>query len=708
VRRPWLDGTAVVKSSSGDTWIGVAEGELRANAANGSIAVDVAHGGVVAKSDTGDVWVGEVVRGSVVLETKLGDVEVGIREGTAAWLDVTVQRRTGRQFARSDRRAGVAGRDRRGDRAQHRRRVRDPVAMTPRASGERAVRPAGRTRPTGRVRSAVSGAEIRCVTVSSTPTAAEITVGEAFYDVLRHHGVRAVFGNPGSNELPFLRDLPTDLPYYLALHEGAAVAMADGYAQASGSVGFVNLHAASGTANGLGCLTNTASSHTPLVITAGQQARRYVPLEALLTNVDAIRLCDPLVKWAGEPLHPQDGPLLAAKACHLARCAPAGPVYLSVPLDDWWQPADEAALGQLLNRSVHGDPVVDGASISALAAVLRDAVNPVLVLGAGVDTQAGFAAAVDLAEKARLPVWIAPSPSRAPFPTRHRCFRGRLPSAAGALAQALAGHDVILSFGAPVFRYHEPSDGGLLPPGAELYGVTDDPDEASRAPFGHLVVGDPEDAIVRVAAATQTTVRPCPETSVRAVADSGGPGFTAEAILDAVNDGKSADAVVSLEWTSAAAIADRIDITREKSLYFPAAGALGWGLPAAVGIQLAQADRPVLGLIGDGALHYTASALWTAARHQVPVTFVIAANAEYAGLVGFSQVLDVPPASYLDIPGLDAVKIAEAYGITAQRIEDLAELTDVVEAGMAATGPRLVEVPQRMTANPTRPAPRRS
>jgi benzoylformate decarboxylase len=112
----------------------------------------------------------------------------------------------------------------------------------------------------------VSGAEIRCVIVPS----AETTVGETFYDVLRHHGVRAVFGNPGSNELPFLRDLPTDLPYYLALHEGAAVAMADGYAQASGSVGFVNLHAASGTANGLGCLTNTASSHTPLVITAGQ------------------------------------------------------------------------------------------------------------------------------------------------------------------------------------------------------------------------------------------------------------------------------------------------------------------------------------------------------------------------------------------------------------------------------------------------------
>jgi benzoylformate decarboxylase len=348
---------------------------------------------------------------------------------------------------------------------------------------------------------------------------------------------------------------------------------------------------------------------------------------------------------------------------------------------------------------VHGDPVAGVASVSALVDALHRAVNPVLVLGSGVDTQTGFAAAVDLAEKARIPVWIAPSPSRTPFPTRHRCFRGQLPSASGALAQALAGHDLILSFGAPVFRYHAPGDGGILPSGAELYGVTDDPDEASRAPFGHLVLGDPVDALTRVAAAAQTTVRLWPQPSRRPAVDTSGPGFTGEAILDAINDGKSDDAVVSLEWTSAGTVRDRIDITREKSLYFPAAGALGWGLPAAIGIQLAQPDRPVLALIGDGAMQYTVSALWTAARYQVPVTFVIASNAQYGALAGFSRMLDVPQASYLDIPGLDVVKIADGYGVPAHRIEDLDELTDVVKAGMAATGPRLVEVPQQRTAH---------
>lgn len=89
VRLRELDATAVVKNSSGDTWIGTAGGELRVSASNGSIAVDLAHAGVGAKSANGDVRLGEVERGAVVAETKLGDVEVGIREGTAAWLDVS-------------------------------------------------------------------------------------------------------------------------------------------------------------------------------------------------------------------------------------------------------------------------------------------------------------------------------------------------------------------------------------------------------------------------------------------------------------------------------------------------------------------------------------------------------------------------------------------------------------------------------------------
>jgi benzoylformate decarboxylase len=144
-------------------------------------------------------------------------------------------------------------------------------------------------------------------------------VREAFFEILRTHGITTIFGNPGSNELPMLKDFPEGFRYVLALQEGAAIGMADGFAQATGRPAFVNLHAASGTGNAMGNLTNTASGHVPVVIASGQQSRRHVPLDAMLTNVDAPTLTRPLVKWSGEPLRPGDVPLALSKGI----CSPA-------------------------------------------------------------------------------------------------------------------------------------------------------------------------------------------------------------------------------------------------------------------------------------------------------------------------------------------------------------------------------------------------
>ncbi|GAB1817999.1 benzoylformate decarboxylase [Herbidospora sp. RD11066] len=514
-------------------------------------------------------------------------------------------------------------------------------------------------------------------------------VREAFYRVLRHHGVKAVFGNPGSNELSFLTGLPADLPYYLALQEGAAIAMADGFAQAGGTTAFVNLHAASGTGNAMGCLTNAAASHTPMVVLAGQQARRYVPVEAMLTNTDPTKLADPLVKWSGEPLRPQDGPALLSTALLLARSSPRGVVYLSVPLDDWGQPADEPALTHLLDRSVDGVSLVH--DLDSVVTALNEASSPVLVLGPGADTEAGFEAAVALADKIGLPVWTAPSAPRAPFPTRHPGYQGVLPSGVGAVAEKLQGHDVVLCVGAPVFRYHAPSQADFLPSGVRLYAVTDDPAEAARAPMGVFLVGDPTDALVRLVAMVGRSDRPLPRSHFLPEAEP----FTAEAILDAVDQGKPANAMIAFEWTSADLLRDRLTITRPKSLFYPAAGGLGWGLPAAIGLSLGRPDRPVIALIGDGAMHYTPAALWTAARHHVPVTFVICANHRYRALEEFADLMEVPHGDYLDIGGIDPLAVARGYGLETHHADTLKDLTEFVHEGAHAEEPRLVLVDQR-------------
>jgi benzoylformate decarboxylase len=523
-----------------------------------------------------------------------------------------------------------------------------------------------------------------------------MNVRDAFYEVLRTHGITTIFGNPGSNELPLLRDFPSDFSYVLALQEGAAIGMADGYAQATGRPALVNLHAAAGTGNAMGNLTNTQSGHVPVVITSGQQARRYTPLNAMLTNVDAPKLAEPLVKWSHEPPRPQDVPQALSKGILLASAAPAGPVYISLPLDDWDHDADLGALQQLTSREVDGDPVVSEQALGRLAERLAAAANPVMVAGPDIDNDAGWRGAVRLAEKLSMPVLVAPSPSRCPFPTRHPNFRGILPAGISTVAQHLQGHDLVVAFGAAIFRYHEFVEGDYLPPGAELWAVTADPDEAARAPVGHILIGDPADALTRLAGAVASTGRPpLPPREPLPQADSTGPAFTDEAIIEALDEAKTDNAVIADEWTSTDVKWDRFDLSRPGSLYFPASGGLGWGLPAAIGLQLGDPSRRVLALLGDGALHYTVSSLWTAAQYKVPVVFVVARNSEYGALKKFTRLMKAPDTPGLELPGMDVTTIATSYGVRAERAGTLSDLTQAVKDALKGDEPHLIEIPQR-------------
>src|SRR6201986_2401864 len=524
-----------------------------------------------------------------------------------------------------------------------------------------------------------------------------VNVRDAFYENLRTHGINTIFGNPGSNELPLLSDLPEDFRDVLALQEGAAIGMADGFAQATGRPALVNLHAAAGTGNAMGNLTNTQWGHVPVIVTSGQQARRYTELKAYLTNVDAPKLVEPLVKWSHEPARPQDAPQCLSKAILLASAAPTGPVYLSLPLDDWDKDADASALGQLKSRVVDGNPVVPADALGRLRERLAAAQNPVMVAGPDIDTPAGWDGAVRLAENLSLPVLVAPSPSRCPFPTRHPSYRGVLPGSIPAVAGHFDGHDLVVAFGAPIFMYHEFADGDYLPAGAELWAVTSDPDEAARAPAGHIPICDPAQTVSGPAAPIAAAGRPkLPAREPLPQADTPGPAFTKEAILDAVNAAKTDSTVFAHEWTSTMTAAwDRLELTRPGSLYLSAGGGLGWGLPGAIGLQLADPSRRVVALLGDGAVHYSISGLWTAARHNIPVVFVVARNSEYRALKEFSRFMHDPDAPGMELPDLDIPGIATAYGIPSERVKTLSDLTRAVKDGLSSDRPSLVEIPQR-------------
>src|ERR687893_2223229 len=206
-------------------------------------------------------------------------------------------------------------------------------------------------------------------------------VREAVYDMLRERGMTWVFGNPGSTELPFLAEFPSDFRYVLGLQEAVAVGVADGFAQASGKPTVVNLHTAPGVGNGMGAIFNAQANKTPLVVTAGQQARELMTLQANLTNRDATRMPHPLVKWSYEPPRAEDVPHALARAAHLASLPPRGPAFVSIPMNDWGGDVDEAAVVHQTTRSIEGRAAAAPDAVRALAERIRSASKPVLLVG---------------------------------------------------------------------------------------------------------------------------------------------------------------------------------------------------------------------------------------------------------------------------------------------------------------------------------------
>src|SRR5947209_17354638 len=322
-----------------------------------------------------------------------------------------------------------------------------------------------------------------------------------------------MFGNPGSTELPFLADFPAGFRYVLGLQEAVVVGMADGFAQASGRPAFVNLHTAPGVGNAMGAIFNAQANKSPLVITAGQQARAMMTLQANLTNRDAARMPHPLVKWSFEPPRAQDVPHALARATHAATLPPQGPVFVSIPMDDWHAEADEEITRHAAGRAVTGRAAADPAAVRDLARRIAGAASPVLVAGPDIDAAGAWELAVELAERAALPVWASPAPGggKLGFPEGHPHFQGILPPAIGPLSETLQGHDLIVVVGASVFSYYPNIPGPLLPDGAALVEITNDPDEAARAPMGDALVADVKLSLERLLEELPEVDRPLPE-----------------------------------------------------------------------------------------------------------------------------------------------------------------------------------------------------
>lgn len=517
------------------------------------------------------------------------------------------------------------------------------------------------------------------------------TIREATYELLRKQGITKMFGNPGSNELTFLRDFPEDFEYILGLHEGAVMAMADGYAQASSETALVSLHSAAGTGTSMGVLANTVVSKSPVVVLSGQQLRELVGQDIMVASRDAAQLPKPLSKFSAEPISAQDVVRTLSQAIHLANMHPKGPTHISVPHDDWDREIDEN-VALTIARNVTDASALAEANLSELTEILDRAKNPVLVLGPEVDATHANSAAVQLAERLGAKAWIAPSPARCPFPTDHPNFAGLLPANIADISALLSDHDVVLVVGAPVFRYHHDKPGRYLAEGVRLVHISQDPDEIARAAFGDAYFAPVADTLERLAQSVKPREnKPAPKKK-RAPGVNREDRMHPDTVFRAIQELGPKDLIHVVESTSTTeSFWGNTVLSEQGSLYTAAAGGLGFGLPAAVGIQLAQPERRVVAEIGDGSANFGITGLWSAARHQVPVVFVILRNESYGALVSFGRRMGTEGLPSFNLSGIDFVALAQGYGVRAESATNESTLRDALSRAFAGNEPVLIE-----------------
>jgi benzoylformate decarboxylase len=548
---------------------------------------------------------------------------------------------------------------------------------------------------------------------------------EAFLEMLAAAGVRYLFGNPGSTELALNDAVAADarFQYILGLQEVPVVSMADGYAMASQSIGVVNVHIACGLGNAMGMLYNAHCAGTPLLLTAGQQDRRLRMEEPVLVG-ELCQVARPWTKWAYEVQRVEDVPVAVRRAVQTALTPPTGPVFLALPLDVQTDSSGRFDLAppHIPDRRVR--PPRE--ALQQAARILAAAQRPAFLAGSRVMESGGAAELAAVAQRLGAAVFdeSASSHGRLPIATDHPCYAGSLPLWSPDVIQLLAGYDVLFAVGINLLRqylYHEPAR--PLPADARLVQLDDHPWEIGKNYAVEVgLLGDPKTGLAELdsrlaetmsAAQVEAARQRCERLAARRAdererlaADLLGQRdrrpMTAATFMSAVGRILPPHAAVVQEATTTHQfLLERLGAIKDPTGYFAHRGwALGWGIGCALGVQLAWPDRPVIGLLGDGAAMFGIQGLWTAARYQIPVALVVANNAQYKILKTCGDVLNLPHLAQRQYVGMDLVQpeidfvgLARSFGLEADRIHDPDTLSDRLKAWLDNPRPLLLDVP---------------
>nr|ALG88702.1 Benzoylformate decarboxylase [Pectobacterium carotovorum] len=467
-------------------------------------------------------------------------------------------------------------------------------------------------------------------------------------ELLESEGVEYIFGNPGTTELPLIDALlrHDDIHYVLALQESSAVAIADGYAKASGKTGFLNLHTASGLGHGMGNLINSRIMKTPLVVTVGQQDTRHYVCEPLLYD-DVVSIASPVVKWTKEVTSAAQLPVLVRRAFHDASYPPTGPVLLSLPMDVMEEMHDASILAY---SRVNYHTVAS--SLDELAAELSN-VQPgklMMIAGDEIHSSRSTDETVQLAEMLGAHVYGSSWPLNLPFPPHHPLWRGNMPTTSRDIAKIIMNYDAVFILGGKSLITILYSEAESIPQDCVVYQLSSDMNELGRTyPTRLSLMGDikisleqllpklerityrKKDIYQKRINAARSEREICQQQLEAYFASEFvnpviSPLVAAHEVLRAIPPGVT---IVDEAIATTNYIRKFISDQQYQRYYFMRGGGLGWGMPAAVGHSLGLGRVPVVCLVGDGAALYSPQALWTAAHEKLPVTFIVMNNFEY-------------------------------------------------------------------------------
>jgi benzoylformate decarboxylase len=534
-------------------------------------------------------------------------------------------------------------------------------------------------------------------------------------DILHSEGVEVIFGNPGTTELPLLDAFVVEdrLRYVLGLNEVVVMGMADGWAQATGRLAVCNLHAAPGLGNAMGMLYNAAKAGAPVLVTAGQQDMSIRLTEPLLWD-DLATMARPLCKWSFEVTSIEELPRAVRRAAKVALTAPTGPVFLSIPGDVLTAIApDNLDLGA--PTRIGAGLRADVAEIAKAAALIRAAQTPVIFAGDCVATSGAFAEITAFAEAVGAPVYMEGMANRAAFPSDHPLFAGTVPRMTPALRATMQNHDLLISIGADLLTQSQATGVEALAPGTPVVHLDDEPWQigknfaATAALQGCPKATLPELTTLvsgcgtgRLAGVTARIAEAKSALLAKADAAMDASPLDPMAVLKRLGEVMPDDAIIIEELLSSGmnVVRSLLPATRPDSWFGMRGGGIGVALPQAAAMKLANPDRPVVALSGDGSLMYSAAALWTLAHYKLPVVTIVFNNASYRILKQRTRAIGDHSAREgrfvamdLQEPAIDFMALTAAHGVQGVRVDSIPALIEAFTAALASDAPTLIEVP---------------